>query len=117
MAAPDVLLLDEPTNHLDIDAIEWLQDLLNGWRGALVLVSHDRAFIDAVATRIVELDRGRLRSYPGNFAAFEAAKERELENEALADGARRQAAGAGRGVGPQGRRGAAHAQRRRAWRG
>jgi ATP-binding cassette subfamily F protein uup len=84
VAAPDVLLLDEPTNHLDIDAIEWLQDLLNGWRGALVLVSHDRAFIDAVATRIVELDRGRLRSYPGNFAAFTAAKEREIESEAQA---------------------------------
>jgi ATP-binding cassette subfamily F protein uup len=84
VAAPDVLLLDEPTNHLDIDAIEWLQDLLNGWRGALVLISHDRAFIDAVATRIVELDRGQLRSYPGNFTAFEAAKARELENEALA---------------------------------
>jgi len=84
VAAPDVLLLDEPTNHLDIDAIEWLQDLLSGWRGALVLVSHDRAFIDAVATRIVELDRGRLRSYPGNFAAFGAAKERELDSEAQA---------------------------------
>ena len=84
VAAPDVLLLDEPTNHLDIDAIEWLQDLLNAWRGALVLISHDRAFIDAVATRIVELDRGRLRSYPGNFAQFQATKERELENEALA---------------------------------
>ncbi|HTP72041.1 MAG TPA: ATP-binding cassette domain-containing protein [Burkholderiaceae bacterium] len=84
VAAPDVLLLDEPTNHLDIDAIEWLQDLLNGWRGALVFVSHDRAFIDAVATRIVELDRGRLRSYPGDFAAFSAARERELESEAQA---------------------------------
>lgn len=84
VAAPDVLLLDEPTNHLDIDAIEWLQELLVSRRGALVLVSHDRAFIDAVATRIVELDRGQLRSYPGNFAAFEAAKERELEAEALA---------------------------------
>jgi ATP-binding cassette subfamily F protein uup len=84
VAAPDVLLLDEPTNHLDIDAIEWLQGLLNGWNGSLVLVSHDRAFIDAVASRIVELDRGRLRSYPGNFAAFQAAKERELESEALA---------------------------------
>jgi ATP-binding cassette subfamily F protein uup len=84
VAAPDVLLLDEPTNHLDIDAIEWLQDLLNGWRGALVLVSHDRAFIDAVATRIVELDRGRLRSYPGDFDAFTVAKERELDNEAQA---------------------------------
>jgi ATP-binding cassette subfamily F protein uup len=84
VAAPDVLLLDEPTNHLDIDAIVWLQDLLNDWRGSLVLISHDRAFIDAVATRITELDRGQLRSYPGNFAAFGAAKERELENEALA---------------------------------
>ncbi|MCP5270560.1 MAG: ATP-binding cassette domain-containing protein [Burkholderiaceae bacterium] len=84
-AAPDVLLLDEPTNHLDIDAIEWLQDLLNAWKGALVLISHDRAFIDAVATRIVELDRGQLRSYPGRFAAYEATKARELEDEALAN--------------------------------
>ena len=96
VARPDVLLLDEPTNHLDIDAIEWLQDLLVQWRGAgpgagagapggLIFVSHDRAFIDAVATRIIELDRGVLRSYPGNFAAFEATKARELENEALAN--------------------------------
>ena len=84
VASPEVLLLDEPTNHLDIDSIEWLQELLSAWRGALVLVSHDRAFIDAVANRIVELDRGQLRNYPGKFAAFEAAKLRELENEALA---------------------------------
>ena len=83
-ARPDVLLLDEPTNHLDLDAIEWLQDLLTGWRGALVAVSHDRAFIDAVATRIVELDRALLRSWPGNFAAFDAARQRELEAEAVA---------------------------------
>ncbi|WP_298233525.1 ATP-binding cassette domain-containing protein [uncultured Azohydromonas sp.] len=85
VAAPDVLLLDEPTNHLDLDAIEWLQELLNAWKGALVLISHDRAFIDAVATRIVELDRGVLRSYPGNFSAFESTKARELEAEALAN--------------------------------
>ncbi|MDZ5460679.1 ATP-binding cassette domain-containing protein [Azohydromonas lata] len=85
VAAPDVLLLDEPTNHLDLDAIEWLQELLNAWKGALVLISHDRAFIDAVATRIVELDRGVLRSYPGNFSTFEATKARELESEALAN--------------------------------
>ncbi len=83
VAAPDLLLLDEPTNHLDIAAIEWLQELLVGRRGALVLVSHDRAFIDAVATRIVELDRGLLRSYPGSFGAYEATKVRELESEAL----------------------------------
>ncbi len=83
VAQPDLLLLDEPTNHLDVDAIEWLQDLLVQRRGALVLVSHDRAFIDAVATRIVELDRGVLRSYPGSFATFEKTKARELEDEAL----------------------------------
>jgi ATP-binding cassette subfamily F protein uup len=88
VAAPDVLLLDEPTNHLDLDAITWLEGLLadasGGFAGSLVLVTHDRAFLDAVCTRIVELDRGQLRSYPGNFAAFEAAKERALEAEALA---------------------------------
>ena len=83
VAAPDVLLLDEPTNHLDLDAIAWLEELLKNFRGSLLLVTHDRAFLDAVATRIVELDRGRLRSYPGNFAAFEAAQARELEAEAL----------------------------------
>ncbi len=83
VAQPDLLLLDEPTNHLDIDAIEWLQELLVDRRGALVLVSHDRAFIDAVATRIVELDRGQLRSYPGSFSTFEKTKARELEDEAL----------------------------------
>ncbi|MFM7971048.1 MAG: ATP-binding cassette domain-containing protein, partial [Betaproteobacteria bacterium] len=84
VSKPDVLLLDEPTNHLDLDAIEWLQDLLREWRGALVFISHDRAFIDAVASRIVELDRGQLRSYPGAYAAFEQARERELEAQALA---------------------------------
>ncbi len=85
VAMPDLLLLDEPTNHLDVSAIEWLQELLNGWRGALVFVSHDRAFIDAVASRIVELDRGVLRSYPGSFTTYEATKARELEDEALAN--------------------------------
>jgi ATP-binding cassette subfamily F protein uup len=83
VARPDVLLLDEPTNHLDLDAIEWLQALLVEWQGALVVVSHDRAFIDAVATRIVELDRGLLRSYPGRWRDYEASKERELDAEAL----------------------------------
>jgi ATP-binding cassette subfamily F protein uup len=84
VAQPDVLLLDEPTNHLDLDAIAWLQGLLAASRHATLLVSHDRAFIDAVATRIVELDRGVLRSYPGSYAAYEATKARELESEALA---------------------------------
>jgi ABC transport system ATP-binding/permease protein len=85
VARPQLLLLDEPTNHLDVAAIEWLQELLVAWRGALIVVSHDRAFIDAVATRIVELDRGILRSYPGRFSTYEATKARELEDEALAN--------------------------------
>ena len=84
VAAPDVLLLDEPTNHLDLDAITWLEELLNNFKGSLLVITHDRAFLDNVATRIVELDRGQMRGYPGNFAAFEAAKQYELENEALA---------------------------------
>ena len=85
VATPDVLLLDEPTNHLDLDAIDWLADLLKTYRGSLILISHDRAFIDATATRIVELDRGKLRSYPGNFTTYEATKAREMESEALAN--------------------------------
>ncbi len=83
VAVPDVLLLDEPTNHLDLDSIAWLEQLLAGFAGSVVVVSHDRAFLDAVATRIVELDRGVLRSYPGNFAAYEARKADEIAAEAL----------------------------------
>ncbi len=84
VAVPDVLLLDEPTNHLDLDSIAWLEELLRGFKGAVMLITHDRAFLDAVATRILELDRGQLRSYPGNFGAYEATKAREMEDEALA---------------------------------
>ncbi|MBQ0942923.1 ATP-binding cassette domain-containing protein [Ideonella sp. 4Y16] len=85
VAAPEVLLLDEPTNHLDLDAIRWLGELLVAFRGALLLITHDRAFLDVVATRILELDRGALRSYPGNYTAFQGHKARELANEALAN--------------------------------
>jgi ATP-binding cassette subfamily F protein uup len=85
VAVPDVLLLDEPTNHLDLDSIAWLEELLTGFRGSVVVITHDRAFLDAVATRIVELDRGTIRSYPGNFAAYEARKADELSAEALAN--------------------------------
>ena len=79
---PDVLLLDEPTNHLDLDAIRWLEDLLLDFRGSVVVISHDRAFLDRVATRIVELDRGKLLSYPGNFARYQQLKEEQLTQEA-----------------------------------
>ena len=84
VALPEVLLLDEPTNHLDLDSIAWLEELLLGFRGSVMLITHDRAFLDAVATRIVELDRGVLRSWPGNFSAYEALKEEQLAAEALA---------------------------------
>jgi len=80
---PDVLLLDEPTNHLDIDSIEWLEDLLAGFRGSIVTITHDRTFLDRVATRIVELDRGKLRSYPGNFSRYLQQKEEQLAQEAV----------------------------------
>jgi ATP-binding cassette subfamily F protein uup len=85
VASPDVLFLDEPTNHLDLDAITWLEDLLKDFKGSIVLISHDRAFLDNVCTRIVELDRGILRSYPGNFAAYQNLKAQELADEALAN--------------------------------
>ncbi|MFT3858101.1 MAG: ATP-binding cassette domain-containing protein [Aquabacterium sp.] len=83
--SPDVLLLDEPTNHLDMDAITWLEELLVAFKGSIVLISHDRAFLDNVCTRIVELDRGVLRSYPGNFAAYQTLKAQQLADEALAN--------------------------------
>ena len=83
VARPDVLLLDEPTNHLDLDSIEWLEDLLLDFPGSVVTITHDRAFLDRVATRIVELDRGQLRSYPGNFAQYQIQKEEQLAQEAV----------------------------------
>ncbi|MBP6375806.1 MAG: ATP-binding cassette domain-containing protein [Giesbergeria sp.] len=78
---PDVLLLDEPTNHLDLDSIEWLEELLVDFSGSIVTITHDRSFLDKVATRIVELDRGQLRSYPGNFAQYVLQKQEQLAQE------------------------------------
>src|SRR5512143_1616710 len=83
VAEPELLLLDEPTNHLDFSAIEWLEGLLNDYRGALLFITHDRRFLDNVANRIVELDRGSLREYQGNFSAYQAKKAEQLEVEAI----------------------------------
>jgi len=83
VAQPDVLLLDEPTNHLDLDSIEWLEGLLVDFGGSMITITHDRSFLDNVATRIVELDRGKLLSYPGNFAAYLLQKEEQLAQEAV----------------------------------
>jgi ATP-binding cassette subfamily F protein uup len=84
VAQPEVLLLDEPTNHLDLEAIEWLEELLRDFAAAAVFVTHDRRFLDAVATRIVELDRGVLTSYPGSFGAYQTRKAQALADEATA---------------------------------
>ncbi|HWH40464.1 MAG TPA: ATP-binding cassette domain-containing protein [Usitatibacter sp.] len=80
---PQLLILDEPTNHLDINAIEWLEQLLVGFAGSVLFVTHDRRFLDSVAQRIIELDRGRLLDYPGNFSAYEQRKAEQLAVEAV----------------------------------
>jgi len=80
---PELLLLDEPTNHLDFSAIEWLESLLTDFKGALLFITHDRRFLDNVANRIVELDRGQLREYQGNFSAYQLKKAEQLEIEAV----------------------------------
>jgi len=85
VAEPDLLLLDEPTNHLDVPAIEALEELLLGFPGALLFVTHDRAFLRRLATRIVELDRGRLTDWPGDYEAYLRGKEKQLEVEAEHD--------------------------------
>jgi ATP-binding cassette subfamily F protein uup len=83
VSEPHLLLLDEPTNHLDIGAIQWLEEYLQSYPGAILFVTHDRAFLDAIATRIVELDRGRLTSWPGSYRSYLQKKEAALNAEAL----------------------------------
>ena len=81
VSAPDVLLLDEPTNHLDFTSILWLEGLLRDYKGSVLFITHDRSFLDNVATRIIELDRGKLLSFPGNFSAYQIRKAEQLEIE------------------------------------
>ncbi len=84
-AEPDILLLDEPTNHLDVETIEWLEESLKQFRGALLLISHDRAFIDAVVEKIWEVDRGILSEFPAPYDAYVELKDRKLADEAKTD--------------------------------
>ncbi len=81
VSEPELLLLDEPTNHLDVAAIEWLEGLLNNFSGSVLFITHDRRFLDNVSTRIIELDRGRLTSFPGNFSQYQARKADQLAQE------------------------------------
>src|SRR5688500_3973397 len=80
---PDILILDEPTNHLDAETIEWLEGYLARWSGALLLVTHDRYFLDRVTNRIVELDRGTAQTYAGNYSYFLEKKDEMEEREAV----------------------------------
>ncbi|NCT87511.1 ATP-binding cassette domain-containing protein [Stenotrophomonas acidaminiphila] len=82
VAGPDVLLLDEPTNHLDIEAIDWLEGFLKGWNGCVVFVTHDRRFLRALATRIVEIDRGQVTSWPGDWDNYARRREERLNAQA-----------------------------------
>src|SRR5262245_3768263 len=82
LGKPDVLALDEPTNHLDARTIEWLEGRLSAWQGALIVVTHDRYFLDRVATRIVEVDRGKAYGYEGGYEDFLLAQAERLANEA-----------------------------------
>lgn len=82
VSEPDVLLLDEPTNHLDLEAIEWLESRVRAYPGCVLFITHDRAFVEALATRIVDIDRGRLRSWPGSYSRYLQLKEKALDEEA-----------------------------------
>ena len=86
VSRPDLLLLDEPTNHLDIEAIEWLEGFLKAWPGALVFVTHDRRFLRAIANRIVEIDRGQLTSWPGDWENYVRRREERLNAQAQEEG-------------------------------
>lgn len=78
VSGPDVLLLDEPTNHLDFSSIKWLEALLKDFKGSVLFITHDRSFLDNVSTRIIELDRGKITSFPGNFTTYQVRKEEQL---------------------------------------
>ncbi|RDH82734.1 MAG: ABC transporter ATP-binding protein [endosymbiont of Galathealinum brachiosum] len=81
VTTPDLLLLDEPTNHLDVEAIQWIEEFLLNWNGSVLFVTHDRSFLRRLATRIIELDRGKLTSWPGNYETYLVRKQESLENE------------------------------------
>ncbi len=83
VSAPDLLLLDEPTNHLDIEAIDWLESFLKNWNGSVMFVTHDRRFLRALATRIVEIDRGQVSSWPGDFDNYLRRREERLHAESM----------------------------------
>ncbi|MBQ7393419.1 MAG: ABC-F family ATP-binding cassette domain-containing protein [Lentisphaeria bacterium] len=89
VAEPDLLLLDEPTNHLDVETVEWIEEFLSGWKGSTLFVTHDRFFLDRIATRILELDHGKIYSYEGSYADYLASRAERLAHEDAAEAKRR----------------------------
>lgn len=85
LSPADILLLDEPTNHLDNDMADWLEDYLKKWRGALIMVTHDRYFLDSVCNRIVEIDKGKIYSYQTNYSGYLELKTQRQEMEAASE--------------------------------
>lgn len=81
---PDILFLDEPTNHLDLEAIIWLENFLSSWKGGLVMISHDRSFLDQIVTHIVEIEQARIKTFTGNYSSFQEQKQLRLEQQAAA---------------------------------
>ncbi len=102
VSGPRVLLLDEPTNHLDIETIDWLEGFLKTFKGTIIFISHDRSFIRNMATRIVDLDRGKLVTYPGNYDQYLLDKEEALRVEELQNAEFDRKLARGRGVDPSG---------------
>jgi ATP-binding cassette subfamily F protein 3 len=84
LEAPDLLLLDEPTNHLDMDSVAWLESYLSGFSGAVLVVSHDRYFLDRVVTKVIEIEHGTALSYEGNYTEFSREKKPPAQAELLA---------------------------------
>src|SRR5205085_8246212 len=79
---PDLLLMDEPTNHLDLASLEWLETYLTSWKGALVIVAHDRYFLDKIVSRTIEMAFGRIEEYPGNYTKYLQLREERMERRA-----------------------------------
>ena len=103
VSKPELLLLDEPTNHLDISTIEWLETAVRTYPGAVLFVTHDRSFVERVATRIVDIDRGKLRSWPGGYSDYLTQRAQSDEEEDRQNILFRQEAGRRRSLDSQGR--------------
>src|SRR5690606_24725551 len=85
ISEPDLLMLDEPTNHLDIPTIEWLEKMINDFRGAVLVITHDRQFLQRISNRIIELDRGHIRSWDGDYESFLVFRDQQLAAEEKAN--------------------------------